>query len=83
MLPWSERQAGLLRRRAAGGLVNDAELDWPNIAAEIESEWISERRALASHVRNILAHLIKLEASPASMPRVGSRTTIARSARYC
>ena len=34
---WTERQATLLRRRAAGELVNDAELDWLNIAEEIES----------------------------------------------
>lgn len=47
-LLWSQRQAELLRRRAAGELVNDAELDCPNIAEEIESVGISERRALAS-----------------------------------
>jgi len=34
---WSERQGELLRRRAAGDFVNDAELDWPNIAEEIEA----------------------------------------------
>ena len=72
-LLWSQRQAELLRRRAAGELVNDAELDWPNIAEEIESVGISERRALASAVRNILEHLIKLQASPASMSRAGWR----------
>ena len=64
VLLWSGRQAELLRRRAAGELVNDAELDWPNIAAEIESVGISERRVLASHIRNVLEHLIELEASP-------------------
>ena len=37
ILTWSERQATLLRRRAAGELVNDAEIDWPNVAEEIES----------------------------------------------
>jgi Domain of unknown function DUF29 len=79
VLLWSERQAALLLRRAAGELVNDAEFDWRNIAEEIESVGISERRALASHIRNILEHLIKLEASPASMPRAGWRATIARS----
>jgi Domain of unknown function DUF29 len=78
VLLWSERQARLLRRRAAGELVNDAEFDWPNIAEEIESVGISERRALASNIRNILEHLIKLEASPASPPRAGWRATIAR-----
>ncbi len=34
---WSEQQADLLRRRALGILVNDGELDWTNIAEEIES----------------------------------------------
>ena len=34
---WSQHQAVLLRRRAAGELVNEAEPDWPNIAEEIES----------------------------------------------
>jgi len=37
ILLWSERQGELLRRRAAGELVNDRHLDWPNIAEEIES----------------------------------------------
>jgi hypothetical protein len=68
---WSEHQATLLRRRAAGTLVNDAEMDWSNIAEEIESVGASERRELASKVRAVLEHLIKLEASPASMPRAG------------
>ena len=36
ILRWSEHQAGLLRRLAAGELVNDSELDWSNIAEEIE-----------------------------------------------
>src|SRR5690348_4666817 len=35
ILTWSERQAALLRRRAAGELINDADLDWLNIAEEI------------------------------------------------
>jgi hypothetical protein len=78
VLLWSERQARLLRRRAAGEPVNDADFDWRNIADEIESVGISERRALASNIRTILEHLIELEASPASMPRAGWRSTIAR-----
>ena len=36
ILAWAEDQARALRRRAAGEIVNDAELDWPNIAEEIE-----------------------------------------------
>ena len=36
IVEWSERQAGLLRKRAAGELFNETELDWANIAEEIE-----------------------------------------------
>jgi hypothetical protein len=36
ILIWSERQGELLRRRAAGELVNEAELDRPNIAEAVE-----------------------------------------------
>src|SRR5215210_3215376 len=45
---WSQQQATLLRRRAAGELVNEAGLDWPNIAEEIESVGRSEVRAIGS-----------------------------------
>src|SRR5271165_5386550 len=68
---WSERQGALLRRLAAGERVNDADLDWPNIAEEIESVGRSERLALASHVATVIEHLMKLQASPAVDPRVG------------
>ena len=37
ILIWSERQAELLRRRAVGELINEADLDWSNIAEEVES----------------------------------------------
>ena len=50
ILTWSERQAELLRRRAAGELVNDAEIDWPNVAEEIEAVGRTERRACESHL---------------------------------
>ena len=68
---WSQRQGALLRRLAAGERVNDADLDWPNIAEEIETVGRSERAAVRSHLANILEHLIKLEASPATEPRAG------------
>nr|WP_294521733.1 DUF29 domain-containing protein [uncultured Rhodopila sp.] len=73
---WSEHQSGLLRRRAAGELVNEAELDWPNIAEEIESLGKSERSRLRSHIATVLLHLIKLQASPAIDPRNGWRASI-------
>jgi hypothetical protein len=78
LVEWSERQAALLRRRAAGELINEADLDWPNIAEEIDAAGRSERSALASHIRVILEHLAKLEASPASEPRAGWRLTVLR-----
>ena len=56
---WSERQGELLRRRAAGELVNEAELDWPNIAEEIESMGRAERDQLINRLAILLAHLLK------------------------
>lgn len=76
ILLWSEHQADLLRRRAAGALVNDAELDWPNIAEEIEALGKSDRRELRTRVANVLVHLIKLAASPATAPRAGWHETL-------
>lgn len=73
---WSEHQSGLLRRRAAGELVNEAELDWSNIAEEIESLGRNQARELASRVAAVILHLMKLQASPASDPRAGWRDTV-------
>lgn len=75
---WSQRQGALLRRLAAGERVNDADLDWPNIAEEIETVGRSERAALRSHIANVIEHLIKLQASPATEPRAGWQDTIDR-----
>ncbi len=66
---WTQRQGSLLRRLAAGERVDDADLDWPNIAEEIETLGRSERGAVASRIRNVVEHLMKLEASPATEPR--------------
>lgn len=74
---WSEQQADLLRRLAAGERVNDL-VDWENIAEEIESVGKSQRLALASHMLRVLEHLMKLEASPATAPRRGWRETVRR-----
>ena len=64
LLTWSERQAALLRRRAAGELVNDAEIDWPNVAEEIESVGRSERRELRNRLARLLQHLLKWQYQP-------------------
>ena len=80
VLAWSERQGDLLRRRAAGDLVNDSELDWPNIAEEIQSLGQSERYRIRNHIFAVIEHLIKLQASPATEPRNGWKTSV-RNAR--
>ena len=64
---WSDHQAALLRRRAAGELVNDAELDWPNIAEEIEDVGKSQRQAVKSHLILALLRDLKAEAWPRSL----------------
>jgi hypothetical protein len=64
ILEWSERQAALLRRRAAGELVNDAELDWPNIAEEIGSVGSEQLHAVTSLLTQAILHMLKAEAWP-------------------
>jgi hypothetical protein len=61
---WSERQSELLRRRAAGELVHDAALDWPNIAEEIESMGRVEQDQLTNQLAILLAHLLKWRFQP-------------------
>ena len=61
---WSEQQADLLRRRAAGELVNDAELDWPNIAEEIKAVGSEQRHAVESRLVQVLIHRLKMAAWP-------------------
>jgi hypothetical protein len=47
-LLWSESQAALLRRLAAGERVNDRDLDWANLSEEIEALGRGELRAVES-----------------------------------
>jgi hypothetical protein len=72
ILLWSEHQADLLRRRAAGELVNDAELDWPNIAEEIEDVGSNRLHAVESLLVQAMRHLLKAQAWPLS-PDVPTR----------
>ena len=76
---WSEHQAQLLRRAAAGERVND-QLDWANIAAEIQDVGAAERYRLAQRIGTVLEHLVRLSASPAADPRNGWEAAI-RNAR--
>ena len=64
-LAWTEQQADLLRRLAAGERVNDA-VDWPNVIEEIEALGRSELHGCTSLLRHAMAHLLKLHAWPES-----------------
>ena len=61
VLAWSQRQAALLRRMAAGERVND-QVDWQNVAAEIGSVGRSQLSAVRSHIIQTLLHDLKAEA---------------------
>lgn len=65
ILSWSERQAKLLRRHAAGDVTGDG-VDWTNIAQEIEDVGRSELRSCRSLLRQALRHMLKAEGWPLS-----------------
>jgi Domain of unknown function DUF29 len=69
---WTEEQAALLRNARD----SNPPLDWENLAEEIASLGRSDRRALASQMRRILHHLLKMGASPTVEPQLGWRSTI-------
>jgi hypothetical protein len=60
VVTWSERQADALRRRAAN------EIDWDNVAEEIEDVGKSQVRSVRSHIKQALLHDLKAEAWPRS-----------------
>jgi hypothetical protein len=68
-LAWSKQQAEALRAAARSG--SNHALDWENLAEEIESLSISQRSALASQIRRVVRHFLKLEFSPETEPRRG------------
>ncbi len=55
---WAMQQADALRRRSAN------EVDWENVAEEIESVGKSEARELSSRLAVLLAHLLKWRFQP-------------------
>ena len=67
ILGWSEQQANLLRRRAAGELVNDAKIDWENVAEEIEAVGNEQRHAVESLLTTIMQHLLQITAWPGAL----------------
>ncbi len=65
ILTWSERQAELLRRLAAGERVNDL-VDWQNVVEEVESVGRSELHRTESLLTQALRHRLKIIAWPDS-----------------
>ena len=73
---WAEDQARALRDAARARI--NVPIDWQNVAEEIEALGKSQGRELASRVRTVLVHLMKLQVSPATEPHAGWRATIRR-----
>jgi hypothetical protein len=65
VLLWSEQQAGLLRRLAAGERVNE-QIDWQNLIEEVESVGNEQLHAVESLLLQALIHMLKAEAWPES-----------------
>jgi hypothetical protein len=80
ILLWSERQADLLRRHAAGERINDAEVDWPNIIEEVIDVGRSTLRACRSQLLQALLDDLKATAWPQSreVPHWRSEAKVAR-----
>jgi hypothetical protein len=64
ILLWSDRQADLLRRVAAGERIDDEAPDWANIIEEIESVGREQRFAVESLLMQALIHMLKAKAWP-------------------
>ena len=66
IVTWADVQAELLRRRAAGELVNEADIDWPNVVAEIESVGQSQVDAVEWLLYQAFVHDLKAQGWPLS-----------------
>ena len=67
---WAEQQARLLEERRFD------ELDLEHLIEEVADLRKAERNAVMSRARQIIAHFLKLEHSPAAWPRRGWKETI-------
>ncbi len=65
ILVWSEQQSALLRRLALGEQVN-TQIDWENVAEEVESVGREQVHAVQSLLLQALIHVLKAEAWPDS-----------------
>lgn len=71
---WTEEQGKALRAAAQAG--SNIDLDWENLAEEIESLGRSDKRELHSQIYRIIRHLAKLQFSPVIEPRPGWRESV-------
>ena len=71
---WTQQQAALLK---AGRLTD---IDLAHLIEEVEDLGGEQKRAVRSHLRHLLEHLLKLRCSPADDPRRGWRDEV-RNAR--
>jgi hypothetical protein len=65
-LLWSENQANLLRRLAAGERLNDRDLDWANLGEEIDAVGRGELRAFEWLLTQAIVHRLKQACWPDS-----------------
>ena len=84
IVTWSERQAELLRRIAAGERIND-QVDWENVIEEIDSVGRSETDAVESLLYQAVLHRLKIQGWPGSRTvphwQAESRGALARARR--
>ena len=69
---WTQAQAAALR---AGGQGSNA-IEYARVAEEIESLGSSEKNSVRSALRNVIVHLLELEASAAVEPRLHWRVEV-------
>ncbi|MEA2988815.1 MAG: hypothetical protein QOG83_1526 [Alphaproteobacteria bacterium] len=77
ILEWSEQQASALRGLARTRPDLSNQLDWENVAEEIECVGRSEFAAVQSFLRQILIHVIKAASVPDSGAILHWRTEVA------
>lgn len=73
---WTQEQAARLRQAAAERV--NANVDWENIAEEIESMGRSDKREIDSRLEELLLHLAKLAWCPDTNPRRGWRLSVTK-----
>ncbi len=64
---WIQEQVRALRQRRI------EDVDWKNVAEEIEDLGKSEKRSVESHIARIIEHLLKLAYAPARMKSLNRR----------